>query len=151
MEHFATFTRRAAQFQLFLTFCRQIHDTRQDVQFRDAESNIVRLITLFIFLYRCGVCWLQDHVCLDCSECGGYSLQRPCPLCDGRCASPWKRDLTLVSTIQHLQCTHIHAIRTCHQLMSCPNCFVKIISLIGLITSTAVIKWVCSVRPMTPE
>lgn len=93
------------------------------MQPRAAESNIVRLITLFIFLYRCGVCWLQDHVCLDCSECGGYSLQRPCPLCDGRCASPWKRDLTLVSTIQHLQCTHIHAVRTYHQLMSCPNCF----------------------------
>lgn len=47
-------------------------------------------------VYRCGVSWSEEHVSLDCSECGGYSLQRPCPLCDGRCRTSWKRDLTMV-------------------------------------------------------
>lgn len=46
---------------------------------------------------RCGVSWHEDHVSLDCRECGGYSLERPCPLCDGRCSNVWKRDLTMVS------------------------------------------------------
>lgn len=52
---------------------------------------------LSCFLRRCGVSWSEEHVSLDCSECGGYSLQRPCPLCDGRCHTAWKRDLTMVS------------------------------------------------------
>lgn len=45
--------------------------------------------------FTCGVSWIEDHVSLDCSECGGYSLERPCPVCDGQCSSIWKRDLTM--------------------------------------------------------
>ncbi|PSN35128.1 hypothetical protein C0J52_26103 [Blattella germanica] len=45
--------------------------------------------------FTCGVSWHEDHVSLDCRECGGYSLERPCPMCDGRCSSMWKRDLTM--------------------------------------------------------
>uniref|UniRef100_A0A1B6CDG4 Protein pinocchio n=2 Tax=Clastoptera arizonana TaxID=38151 RepID=A0A1B6CDG4_9HEMI len=45
--------------------------------------------------FTCGVSWIEDHVSLDCSECGGYSLERPCPMCDGKCSSTWKRDLTM--------------------------------------------------------
>ncbi|XP_024084805.1 protein pinocchio isoform X1 [Cimex lectularius] len=45
--------------------------------------------------FTCGVSWTEDHVSLDCSECGGYSLERPCPLCDGHCSAVWKRDLTM--------------------------------------------------------
>lgn len=45
--------------------------------------------------FTCGVSWHEDHVSLDCQECGGYSLERPCPRCDGRCESTWKRDLTM--------------------------------------------------------
>lgn len=44
--------------------------------------------------FTCGVSWTDDHVSLDCSECGGYSLERPCPLCDGQCGVQWKRDFT---------------------------------------------------------
>lgn len=44
--------------------------------------------------FTCGVSWSDDHVSLDCSECGGYSLSRPCPLCDGACGQLWKRDFT---------------------------------------------------------
>nr|XP_014086554.1 protein pinocchio isoform X2 [Bactrocera oleae]XP_036225490.1 protein pinocchio isoform X2 [Bactrocera oleae]XP_036225491.1 protein pinocchio isoform X2 [Bactrocera oleae] len=45
--------------------------------------------------FTCGVSWTDDHVSLDCSECGGYSLERPCPLCDGQCGVLWKRDFTM--------------------------------------------------------
>lgn len=47
----------------------------------------------------CGVSWTDDHVSLDCSECGGYSIERPCPLCDGKCGVQWKRDFKMVSLI----------------------------------------------------
>lgn len=47
--------------------------------------------------FTCGVSWTDDHVSLDCSECGGYSVERPCPLCDGQCGVQWKRDFTMVS------------------------------------------------------
>lgn len=43
--------------------------------------------------FTCGVSWVEDHVSLDCPECGGYSLERPCPACDGQCDATWKRDL----------------------------------------------------------
>ncbi|XP_005181677.2 protein pinocchio isoform X1 [Musca domestica] len=45
--------------------------------------------------FTCGVSWTDDHVSLDCSECGGYSVERPCPLCDGQCGVQWKRDFTM--------------------------------------------------------
>lgn len=45
--------------------------------------------------FSCGVSWTADHVSLDCSECGGYSVERPCPLCDGKCGVQWKRDFTM--------------------------------------------------------
>jgi len=45
--------------------------------------------------FSCGVSWTDDHVSLDCSECGGYSIERPCPLCDGKCGVQWKRDFTM--------------------------------------------------------
>lgn len=47
--------------------------------------------------FTCGVSWTDDHVSLDCIECGGYSSQRPCPLCDGQCGQQWKRDFSMVS------------------------------------------------------
>lgn len=45
--------------------------------------------------FSCGVSWAERHVSLDCSECGGYALERPCPVCEGSCGSLWKRDLTM--------------------------------------------------------
>ncbi|XP_050039347.1 protein pinocchio-like [Dermacentor andersoni] len=43
--------------------------------------------------FTCGVSWSEDQACLDCSECGGYALQRPCPHCNGSCNGMWSRDL----------------------------------------------------------
>lgn len=51
----------------------------------------------FDCFYSCGVNWEQHHVSLDCLECGGYSLERPCPICAGHCHNVWKRDLEEVS------------------------------------------------------
>ncbi|XP_054268352.1 protein pinocchio-like [Macrosteles quadrilineatus] len=62
------------------------------------ETSVLSIEEIRLQMYSCftcGVSWLEDHVCLDCAECGGYSLQRPCPQCDGQCNSLWKRDITL--------------------------------------------------------
>ncbi|XP_063917817.1 protein pinocchio isoform X2 [Zophobas morio] len=45
--------------------------------------------------FTCGVSWSDSHVSLDCSECGGYALERPCPECEGACGAKWKRDLSM--------------------------------------------------------
>lgn len=63
-----------------------------------AQEPVVSIEELRLQLnscFTCGVSWHEDHVSLDCQECGGYSLERPCPCCDGRCKSTWKRDLTM--------------------------------------------------------
>lgn len=36
-----------------------------------------------------------------CVECGGYALERPCPVCGGRCGAVWKRDCELVGSLIH--------------------------------------------------
>ncbi|XP_050440450.1 protein pinocchio [Adelges cooleyi] len=65
----------------------------------DLVSDIEQAVTLeelqgvFKYCFRCGVNWEQHHVSLDCLECGGYSLERPCPICAGHCRNVWKRDL----------------------------------------------------------
>lgn len=56
--------------------------------------------------FSCGVSWSDDHVSLDCSECGGYALERSCPICDGTCGAVWKRDLAMVSTSHHIVHRH---------------------------------------------
>lgn len=45
----------------------------------------------------CGVCWKEDHFSFDCTECGGYSMFRPCVTCAGTCGALWTRDLIMVS------------------------------------------------------
>lgn len=42
----------------------------------------------------CGVSWRNEEASLDCNECGGYPLRRPCPECCGQCGAIWDRDLT---------------------------------------------------------
>lgn len=74
-------------------------------------SNLVQLYFLVDAIYivsindlftlnRCGVSWQEDHVSLDCSECGGYAMQRPCPNCEGKCQSIWRRNLVAVSRFE---------------------------------------------------
>lgn len=70
------------------------------------QNNIVTIEDLRVQMgscFTCGVSWTDDHVSLDCSECGGYGLERPCPLCDGCCGTVWKRDFTMVSSTSWLQ------------------------------------------------
>lgn len=49
----------------------------------------------------CGVCWKDEHFSFDCSECGGYSLLRPCQTCGGTCGALWSRDFAMVSGNVH--------------------------------------------------
>ena len=51
------------------------------------------LRSLYRSCFKCGVKWQEDHVTLDCAECGGYSMSRPCPECDGKCGSQWQRNI----------------------------------------------------------
>jgi len=57
--------------------------------------TIEGLRTLYHSCFTCGVSWHQDHISLDCVECGGYALERPCPECDGKCDTIWRRNLSL--------------------------------------------------------
>ncbi|XP_077559710.1 protein pinocchio-like [Haemaphysalis longicornis] len=61
--------------------------------------------------FTCGVSWCEGHVSLDCFECGGYAMQRPCVHCDGHCGGVWKRDLAASHKLQHAQwfgvCKHV--------------------------------------------
>jgi len=61
----------------------------------DNVISIEELRAQMVSCFSCGVTWTDDHVSLDCKECGGYSLERPCPLCDGKCGVIWKRDFTM--------------------------------------------------------
>lgn len=62
------------------------------------HSPVIRFFVCYsILVTRCGVSWHEDHVSLDCKECGGYAMSRPCPDCNGRCASKWTRNLPAVS------------------------------------------------------
>ncbi|KAK2704120.1 uncharacterized protein LOC136041239 [Artemia franciscana] len=65
------------------------------------DANLVgNLITLedlrtqFSSCFSCGVNWQENQMSLDCGECGGYTVDRPCPACEGKCGASWKRDAT---------------------------------------------------------
>ncbi|XP_020294190.1 protein pinocchio [Pseudomyrmex gracilis] len=79
------------------SLCGSMDDNMQGShpQYQDTILTIEELRAQLNSCFTCGVSWSEEHVSLDCSECGGYSLQRPCPLCDGRCRTAWKRDLTM--------------------------------------------------------
>lgn len=63
----------------------------------EAVLTIEEVHTQMNSCFTCGVNWAQQHVSLDCDECGGYALVRPCPLCEASaCGETWKRDLTMV-------------------------------------------------------
>ncbi|OXA42746.1 uncharacterized protein LOC110859431 [Folsomia candida] len=44
--------------------------------------------------FTCGVLWRENQASLDCLECDGYALTRPCIDCDGSCSTVMTRDLT---------------------------------------------------------
>ena len=60
---------------------------------------MLTIVLLFksITQHRCSSCWYEgDYGSPNCVECGGYALERPCPICNGRCGRLWKRDIELV-------------------------------------------------------
>ena len=58
------------------------------------------MFNLFNSPHSCGVRWDLQQFTLDCSECGGYAMERKeCPICDGECNSVWERDIVAVSIL----------------------------------------------------
>lgn len=55
--------------------------------------------------FRCGKCWYDGNSSQTCRECGGFPLQRPCPICDGRCKKIWTRNVKSVRTVIELNKT----------------------------------------------
>ncbi|KAK0179719.1 hypothetical protein PV327_005447 [Microctonus hyperodae] len=67
-------------------------------QYQDSIVTIEELRAQLNSCFTCGVSWIQEHVTLDCPECGDYPLERPCPMCNGRCRVTWKRNVTASHT-----------------------------------------------------
>lgn len=53
--------------------------------------------------FTCGVNWSEEHISLDCAECGGYAMQRPCMRCNGSCGQVWSRDLAASHNLQRAE------------------------------------------------
>ena len=71
-------------------------DSQTDLNYEQPIYDMLTfeyLRSLYRSCYMCGVSWHEDHVTLDCRECGGYSMSRPCPQCDGKCGSLWLRNI----------------------------------------------------------
>ena len=43
----------------------------------------------------CGVNWANNKFTDNCLECGGFALKRFCPICDGKCSSIWRRQVSM--------------------------------------------------------
>lgn len=74
-------------------FYHSLEDLNRQTNLDTNMLTIEGLRSHFNSCFSCGVSWYEDHVSLDCSECGGYAMQRPCLKCDGQCDSIWRRDL----------------------------------------------------------
>ncbi|KAL1423850.1 hypothetical protein MTO96_020765 [Rhipicephalus appendiculatus] len=61
------------------------------------------LKSLYNCCFTCGVSWAEDQVSLDCAECGGYALHRPCVQCNGSCGTVWRRDLVASHKLRRSQ------------------------------------------------
>ena len=73
-----------------------LNDNIDNWNYLPASSTTEEFFSDWVCCFTCGVSWPDQHVSLDCKECGGYSMNRPCVLCDGQCGALWKRDLSLV-------------------------------------------------------
>ncbi|KAL3227636.1 hypothetical protein MRX96_024058 [Rhipicephalus microplus] len=62
-----------------------VWDSIDDMALEQLHLDVSDAITLeglkshYNCCYTCGVSWSEEQTCLDCSECGGYALHRPCP------------------------------------------------------------------------
>ncbi|XP_075732193.1 uncharacterized protein LOC142774925 [Rhipicephalus microplus] len=61
------------------------------------------LKSLYNCCFTCGVSWAEDQASLDCAECGGYALHRPCVHCNGSCGGVWSRDLVASHKLRRSQ------------------------------------------------
>ncbi|XP_022253460.1 uncharacterized protein LOC106468628 isoform X2 [Limulus polyphemus] len=81
------------------------HSVEDQLKFQSHhDNNMLTLESLrnhYSSCFSCGVSWTDNHVSLDCLECGGYALQRPCPKCEGECKSIWSRDMAASHESKH--------------------------------------------------
>ncbi|KAI0224784.1 hypothetical protein LSAT2_024213 [Lamellibrachia satsuma] len=66
----------------------------------DALTHSAEYQRKFTMCQLCWCSWSLGEASQDCLECGGNTLTRPCPVCDGRCNSTWHRDVEM-SHSQH--------------------------------------------------
>lgn len=72
-------------------------DPQSHLQQLNQHQHYLTIEELKLTLNSCWLCgcnWQEDHVSLDCPECGGYAMSRSCPNCDGKCRSIWTRNIT---------------------------------------------------------
>lgn len=80
-----------------------------DLALEQLQSDMSDAITLeglksnYNCCFTCGVSWSEEQTCLDCTECGGYALHRPCPHCNGTCDGLWSRDLDATHKMRRAQ------------------------------------------------
>lgn len=82
-----------------------IEDLQQHLPLQ-AAADVVTLEGLkshYNSCFTCGVSWYEDHASLDCAECGGYALNRPCLHCNGSCDEVWSRDLAASHKLRRAQ------------------------------------------------
>ena len=48
--------------------------------------------------FSCRCSWYDGEFSAGCAECGGFAVLRPCPVCDGHCASMWQRNVDMVES-----------------------------------------------------
>ncbi|KAL3227640.1 hypothetical protein MRX96_024062 [Rhipicephalus microplus] len=72
------------------------------VQEADAVT-LEGLKSLYNCCFTCGVSWAEEQASLDCAECGGYALHRPCVHCNGSCGGISSRDLVASHKLRRSQ------------------------------------------------
>ncbi|XP_075732191.1 protein pinocchio-like [Rhipicephalus microplus] len=66
----------------------------QELLVQEADAvTLEGLKSLYNCCFTCGVSWTEEQASLDCAECGGYALHRPCVHCNGSCGGVSRRDL----------------------------------------------------------
>lgn len=63
-----------------------------------AVSDLVRSKEYQEWYQRCSSCgasWYYGQFSSQCQECGGFTMVRPCAICDGHCSATWHRDVDM--------------------------------------------------------
>ena len=59
----------------------------------------VKLSAFLCATFSCQASWYENQTGSQCEECGGYTMVRPCPVCEGMCSRRWRRNIDMVSLL----------------------------------------------------